>query len=63
MTQAGLLDRLICKATLAALRRAKGNRTHASKALGISIRTMRNYLHKYAKEGKSIPQARTGRRK
>ena len=32
---------------LAALDRTKGNRTHAAKLLGISIRTLRNKLHEY----------------
>src|SRR6266702_8969873 len=32
---------------LAALERSKGNRTHASKLLGISIRTLRNKLNEY----------------
>jgi len=32
---------------LAALDRTKGNRTHAAKILGISIRTLRNKLHEY----------------
>jgi DNA-binding NtrC family response regulator len=33
---------------LATLRQMDGNRTHAAKALGISIRTMRNKLRAYA---------------
>lgn len=32
-----------------------GNRTHAAKILGISIRTLRNKLNLYAKEGVDIP--------
>ncbi len=32
---------------LAVLERAKGNRTHAAKVLGVSIRTLRNKLHLY----------------
>jgi DNA-binding NtrC family response regulator len=32
---------------LAALDRCKGNRTHAAKALDVSIRTLRNKLHEY----------------
>ncbi|WP_029059137.1 sigma-54 interaction domain-containing protein [Stappia stellulata] len=32
-----------------------GNRTHAAKILGISIRTLRNKLNQYADEGLSVP--------
>lgn len=32
-----------------------GNRTHAAKILGISIRTLRNKLHEYAGDGLTIP--------
>jgi len=32
---------------LAALQRSKGNRTHAAKMLGMSIRTLRNKLNEY----------------
>ncbi|MDX5595341.1 sigma-54 dependent transcriptional regulator [Pseudovibrio sp. SPO723] len=32
-----------------------GNRTHAAKILGISIRTLRNKLNQYADEGISVP--------
>ncbi len=38
-----------------ALRRVKGNRTQASKILGISVRTMRNKLQEYESEGEAIP--------
>lgn len=34
-----------------------GNRTHAAKILGISIRTLRNKLNQYKDEGVDIPQA------
>ena len=33
-----------------------GNRTHAAKILGISIRTLRNKLNQYTGEGLEIPQ-------
>lgn len=33
-----------------------GNRTHAAKILGISIRTLRNKLNEYAEAGIVIPQ-------
>ena len=36
---------------LSTLQNAGGNRTHAAKTLGISIRTMRNKLTQYAHEG------------
>ena len=32
-----------------------GNRTHAAKILGISIRTLRNKLNQYAVEGRHVP--------
>ncbi len=37
-----------------------GNRTHASKILGISIRTLRNKLNQYKAQGKTIPESNTG---
>lgn len=37
-----------------------GNRTHAAKILGISIRTLRNKLNQYKDEGIDIPQSATG---
>src|SRR5438876_253871 len=37
---------------LLALEKTKGNRTHAAKLLGISIRTLRNKLHEYGVNGK-----------
>jgi two-component system response regulator FlrC len=33
-----------------------GNRTHAAKILGISIRTLRNKLNQYADEGMMVPE-------
>ncbi len=32
-----------------------GNRTHAAKILGISIRTLRNKLNEYTAEGVAVP--------
>ena len=37
---------------LATLEKTRGNRTHAAKLLGISIRTLRNKLHQYGVGGK-----------
>jgi DNA-binding NtrC family response regulator len=33
-----------------------GNRTHAAKILGISIRTLRNKLNEYAEAGIAVPE-------
>jgi DNA-binding NtrC family response regulator len=38
---------------LAALEQSKGNRTHAAKVLGISIRTLRNKLNEYNYRGEA----------
>jgi DNA-binding NtrC family response regulator len=40
---------------LETLKHCLGNRTHAAKILGVSIRTLRNKLHEYASEGVAIP--------
>jgi DNA-binding NtrC family response regulator len=40
---------------LETLRHCAGNRTHAAKILGISIRTLRNKLNEYASDGIVIP--------
>ncbi len=42
---------------LATLRQMGGNRTHAAKMLGISIRTIRNKLGSYSRCGIDVPEA------
>jgi DNA-binding NtrC family response regulator len=41
---------------LDALYRSKGNRSQAASVLGISIRTLRNKLHEYERDGTPIPR-------
>ena len=36
--------------------RSKGNRSQAAAVLGISIRTLRNKLHEYERDGTPIPR-------
>ena len=40
---------------LQTLARCHGNRTHAARLLGLSVRTMRNKLRQYASDGADIP--------
>jgi transcriptional regulator with PAS, ATPase and Fis domain len=47
-----LLSEIEKRAILSALEFTKGNRTHAAKHLGISIRTLRNKLHEYGVAGR-----------
>jgi len=42
------------------LRHTLGNRTHAAKILGISIRTLRNKLNAYVQEGVAVPAPGAG---
>lgn len=42
---------------LATLSQVDGNRTHAAKILGISIRTIRNKLGSYSRCGVDVPEA------
>ena len=45
---------------LATLALCEGNRTHAAEMLGISVRCLRNKLHKYAESGFGVPEPKTG---
>lgn len=40
---------------LQTLARCHGNRTHAARVLGLSVRTMRNKIRQYATDGIDIP--------
>jgi len=40
---------------LQTLARFDGNRTHAARVLGLSVRTMRNKIRQYATDGADIP--------
>jgi len=45
---------------LATLALCEGNRTRTANMLGISVRCLRNRLHKYAENGFGVPQPKTG---
>ena len=40
---------------LQTLRHCDGNRTHAARVLGLSVRTMRNKIRQYAADGRDVP--------
>lgn len=48
------LDKLIQIYTLKTLSEQKGNRTKTAKALGVSTRTIRNYINEWQKQGIQI---------
>ena len=41
---------------LQTLARCNGNRTHAARMLGLSVRTMRNKIRQYLAEGSNVPK-------
>lgn len=45
---------------LETLKHHNGNRTHAAKTLGISLRTLRNKINEFKAEGLSVTEPRTG---
>jgi DNA-binding NtrC family response regulator len=44
---------------LETLKHCLGNRTHAAKTLGVSLRTIRNKINEYAAAGVSVPPYKT----
>ena len=45
---------------LATLARCEGNRTRAAEMLGISVRCLRNKLHRYVEGGFGVPEPKAG---
>lgn len=39
------LDEILCRTVLLRLKKHNWNRTYASESLGVSVRTIRNYIH------------------
>lgn len=48
----GEIERELVLQTLA---RCDGNRTHAARVLGVSVRTLRNKIRQYSAEGTEVP--------
>jgi DNA-binding NtrC family response regulator len=51
----GEIERELVLQTLA---RCDGNRTHAARMLGLSVRTLRNKIRQYSTEGSDVPRTR-----
>jgi len=45
---------------LQTLARCEGNRTHAGRVLGVSVRTLRNKIRQYLADGMDVPEAKSG---
>jgi two-component system response regulator FlrC len=45
---------------LSTLALCEGNRTHAAEMLGISLRCLRNKLHRYFEDGFGVPEPKVG---
>jgi DNA-binding NtrC family response regulator len=54
LEHAALIERELVLQTLA---RCDGNRTHAARVLGLSVRTLRNKIRQYSAEGSDVPQS------
>ena len=50
----GEIERELVLQTLA---RFDGNRTHAARVLGLSVRTLRNKIRQYSAEGSDVPHS------
>ena len=51
----GEIERELVLHTLA---RFDGNRTHAARVLGLSVRTLRNKIRQYSAEGSDVPRTK-----
>ena len=49
------VDEVERELVLQTLARCDGNRTHAARVLGFSVRTLRNKIRQYATDGRDIP--------
>jgi two-component system response regulator FlrC len=53
------VEEIECKLLLLTLARHRGSRTHAARALGLSVRTIRNKIHHYEVAGIAVPGPET----
>lgn len=52
------VDEIERELVLQTLARCEGNRTHAARVLGVSVRTLRNKIRQYLAEGADVTEAR-----